>query len=227
MLTLFLLVLLTRIVVAPIPNHNDLDIQENLPHQDLQDLTFFNQVVNMEDWDPNRSLRYKRNIKRDYVENDKLSITDNSTFLAQGGKEEKGTKPKWHVGAGIFLNKENYANSEKTLIKYIDDKSEEEYCSGDEWSSDEHGSKLKWFKPFSVPLNETKDISIIPSSRIVSTNKDGTFFSDTGTLQGKFANASKSIDDSLSMGSGGVTIHISCMFFCYILFVTIMNNVFL
>ena len=23
-----------------IPNHNDLDIQENLPHQDLQDLTF-------------------------------------------------------------------------------------------------------------------------------------------------------------------------------------------
>ena len=218
MIYIYLLLVFVRLVVAPVPNFHDLNVHEDLPHQDLQDLTFFSQVIDLEDWDPNRSLRYKRNVKRDIDNNEQLPLISNSTFLVQGGRGgDKGIKPKWHVGAGLFLNKEKYGSADKTLVRYMcdgDKEEEEEDCSCDEeWSSDDDGgSKLKWFKPFSVPTNETRDISIISSSKIVSTNNDGTFFSDTENTQGSFHNVSSSVN-SLSMESGGVSVSFSCIFF--------------
>ncbi|RCK67657.1 hypothetical protein Cantr_03415 [Candida viswanathii] len=243
MIKLILLLLFVRFIAAPIPNFHDLTGQENLPQEDLQALTFFHQVVDMQDWDPNRSLRYKRNIKRDYVDDDDhVANSSNVTFVAQG-KEEK-PKPKWHVGAGMFLNKENFSKNEKTFIRYESDtekgilkgkdkikskpkfkkkkkkKKVVDYCSDSGSSSDsdsDDDGKLKWFKKFSIGQNETKDISIIPSSKIVSTNEDGTFFSEVGDLQRKYSNDST---NDFSMGSsGGATISVSCVFFViYFLF---------
>lgn len=165
-------------VIAPIPtiekyNSTDSIHSTNINNQqDLKDLTFFSQVVlSTPKWDQSLT-RYKRK-KRDY-DDVSSAVADtqdlsNNTFLMQGRKE---TSPKWHVGAGVYLNKERFSDTKKTFVKY-----ESDYCSEEDYSSDEGGSKRKWFKPFSIDLNETQDISIIPSSKILSVDTKGNFVS--------------------------------------------------
>ena len=84
-------------------------------------------------------------------------------------QEAKQTSPKWHVGAGVYLNKERFSDTKRhTLSMRVITVQKRIFI-------DEGGRKRKWFKPFSIDLNETKDISIIPSSRILSVDTEGNF----------------------------------------------------
>ena len=115
-----------HLVIAPIPSINKPNSTDSIitrpvninNQQDLQDLTFFSQVVlSTPNWDQTLT-KYKRK-KRDYND-DSLALMDtrnldNNTFLMQGGK---ATCPKWHVGAGVYLNKERFSDTKKTYVKY-------------------------------------------------------------------------------------------------------------